>query len=137
MRTAPLLLFATLVISSGCGVTAPSAIDYARRACRDLPGPPSAPTDSPVSDQSPAKTLAGYEKSARLAAKAAELDPRWDALNRAYSTLVDSWHYVVTLPTDGDGEPEQDQINMAELQRIVRRATAAEATVRAECRKTD
>jgi hypothetical protein len=111
----------------------PKATTYARQACRHRPALPDA-ASSPLYEVGMRETLHEYQTSASLAAKAANLDARWNELKSAYSTLVDAWSFAVSLPSNPS---EVNDFERAQLRLLATKGIAAEATVRTECRKTE
>lgn len=116
---------------AGCTSDTARAEDYARQACGFKPAPPGTFTGD-VSPSERVENADRYEKSAKLAAQAAKLDPRWNTLNTAYSTVADAWSFIASLPTD---PVDMTDVQRAEAQTWLQKGPDAEATVRAECRK--
>ena len=78
------------------------------------------------------------EDSATNAARAARLDPAWNALSRATSDLSDVYAYAATLPLDGGGRVDLGRAPKAkvdELRALLEDEAEWSATIRAECRK--
>lgn len=131
------LLTATFLVLllAGCGGSeTEEAESYVRQACTAQPPEPGGAANglpSGIHDRAQAQK-ARYSNSAAQAARAARLDPRWDALNKAYSTIVDTWSFVQSIPDD-PSEVTDDQRRWAADH--LAEVNAAAATIRAECRK--
>lgn len=120
-----------IVLLTACGADGHErAASYAKQACAYQPPEPG---DAPTKKLSDVPEMLRREKnSASLAAQAAKLDPRWNELNRAYSTLVDVLTFIASLPTNGS--PATDEQN-TEAHNLGPSNEEAMTTVRAECRK--
>lgn len=138
-RTVPdmrrcLLSLGTVAVLVGCG-TGTSANDVAKQACeKSPPGREAAVSPTPSKPLSPLalrKYRRQFSEAADLAAQAARDDPSWRDLADSYSAYLDAADFFLSIPdTNQLTTAQRDQAG-----RLSTRLQAADATIRAECRR--
>jgi hypothetical protein len=135
----PVVVTALLVALSvvGCGVSdEDQALELVRSVCAE---PVAAPEPDPATDVSFVEAQAARsEDHADRVARAARLDPTWDALSRAYSATADAWSFATELPTLPSGGVAMAELSPEQKERardLFSKAQEVEPVMRAECRK--